>query len=70
MMVPVSFQMYPGSTASRNDWRAYLPGPISPAPWVTEDSLARVDPNELEDGEAAALESRFRLISDVIGKAL
>lgn len=71
VMVPIVFQAIGSERkSSASEWRAYVPGPISPAPWVTADSLAQIDPNRLEDGASAALESRFRLTSDVVGKAL
>ncbi|MET0935039.1 MAG: hypothetical protein ABWX83_03570, partial [Luteibacter sp.] len=60
----------PGSAAANRQWRAYLPGPITPAPWVDASSLAAVDTDALEDGRSAAVNSRFRLVSDVLGKAL
>lgn len=71
VLIPVSFQIYANSAGpSHSDWRAYHPGPITPAPWVNPESLAHLDADRLETGDVGALDSRFRLTSDVIGKAL
>jgi hypothetical protein len=72
VMVPIYFQITPpgGSRTAMESWRAYFPGPVSPAPWVTDSSLVGLDPDALRDGDALPLDSRFRLVSDVIGKAL
>lgn len=71
VMVPIWFQITEnGRKPSESEWRAYVPGPISPAPWITEESLAQIDTNALGEGDSASLESRFRLTSDVVGKAL
>jgi hypothetical protein len=71
VLVPLSFRAHAGTPGpSHSDWRAYHPGPISPAPWVNPDSLAELDADRLGEGEFGALDSRFRLTSDVIGKAL
>lgn len=62
VMVPIVFEMRPrGGSAS--GWRGYSAGPVTPAPWATDDSLAGVDTASLEDGQAAALGSRFKLIN-------
>lgn len=71
VIVPIEFVlMQPGERRRSNAWRAFVPGPVTPVPWVTEDSVARLDPDSLGDGQAASLDSRFRLLSDVIGKEL
>lgn len=66
--VPVEFDVtsHPGD----NHWHAYVPGPISPAPWIDENRVAQVDTDALADGDIGPLDSRFKLTSDVIGKAL
>lgn len=52
-------------------WKAYVPGPVHPAPWMTDRQLAdHQDVPALGDDEALALDSRFHLKDDVIGKAL
>jgi hypothetical protein len=71
VLVPLSFQIYGSSSGpSHSEWRAYHPGPITPAPWVNPESLAGLDADRLDTGDVGALDSRFRLTSDVIGKAL
>jgi hypothetical protein len=71
VMVPVVFSIVgSGAPMRKNVWRAFVPGPIQPVPWVTEESVARIDPDRLGDGEAGSLDSSFRLLSDVIGKEL
>lgn len=72
LMVPFEYTIVQGMKSAEltNHWRAYAPGPITPAPWVDASSLASIDTDGLADGTAAAVDSRFRLVSDVIGKAL
>jgi hypothetical protein len=71
-MVPISFAITEGSRRKSLDdqWRAYLPGPVTPAPWVDAAAAGTVDTDALVQGEGAALDSRFRLLSDVVGKTL
>lgn len=70
-LVPLEFTIVPtGEGRPKNAWRAYSPGPITPAPWVDAASVAALDGDGLADGQAAALDSPFRLRSEVIGKAL
>lgn len=72
VIVPIVFHVTnPGEGRRMADtWRGYAPGPISPAPWADESSVAALDTGDLAEGQAAALDSRFRLRSDVLGKAL
>jgi TonB family protein len=72
VMVPISFAITEGSRRKSLDdqWRAYLPGPVTPAPWVDAAAAGKVDTDALVQGEGAALDSRFRLLSDVVGKTL
>jgi hypothetical protein len=72
VMVPIVFTVTEGprSKALSAQWRAYAPGPVTPAPWVDADSLAAIDADTLDEGESASLDSKVRLASDVIGKAL
>lgn len=52
-------------------WRAYIPGPVHVAPWMQADITAvNTDIAEMREGESLALDSRFHLKSDVIGKTL
>jgi len=69
--IPIEFVI----TATReqsteNRWLRFIPGPITPAPWVDAESVAAQSTDGLADGTAAALDSRFKLLSDVVGKAL
>lgn len=71
VVIPVDFAIVSHPHASTDNlWRRYIPGPISPAPWVDSQSVAATDTDSLPDGSAAAVDSRFKLISDVIGKTL
>lgn len=56
---------------AQDEWKAYVPGPVHPAPWPSIEAVAdNRDPSTLQDGEAISLESRFRLKDEVIGKVL
>jgi TonB family protein len=72
MVVPVFYEIESnrGPRGNANRWLGYVPGPITPAPWADEKRLAQLDAKGLGDGEAASLDSRFKLVSDVVGKAL
>ncbi|HEY2396664.1 MAG TPA: hypothetical protein VGH81_11900 [Rudaea sp.] len=72
-IVPVVFTVRdvgaPAPSAGR--WKAYLPGPAHPAPWMNEHPLADTrDLSTLREDEAVSLDSRFHLKDDVVGKAL
>jgi hypothetical protein len=72
-MVPVVFSLRGAGTTAPQDgqWKAYLPGPVHPAPWVHNDHLADShDLSSLQDGHSLSLESRFRLKDQVIGTTL
>lgn len=65
--VPVTFEVNrPGDAG----WRAFVPGPYHPIPWVTGESVASTGTGDLEEGEIQPLDSRFRLESDVLGTLL
>jgi TonB family protein len=73
VQIPLEFTLVQGSTkkemaAHGRRWRTYLPGPVTPAPWVDADSVAAL--GDLDDGRAGVLDSRFKLRSDVLGKLL
>ena len=70
IFVPIVFQIVEHGEKPDNRWRGFEPGPVTPAPWVDEQSLAQVDPSGLGDGQAAALDSPFKLRSKVVGEAL
>jgi hypothetical protein len=66
---PIEFSMSRGKDGSR--WKAFVPGPIHTGSWTaqivqpSESSLS-----EISDGGALALDSRFRLKDDIVGKTL
>jgi hypothetical protein len=69
VMVPITYSL--GSRmAPDSGWRGYYPGPVTPAPWSNSAALAAVDSAELEDGQAAAVDSRFHLKTPVAGTIL
>jgi hypothetical protein len=52
-------------------WKAYLPGPLHPAPWMDAERVADArDLSSLQDDKALSLDSRFHLKDDVVGKVL
>lgn len=52
-------------------WRSFVPGPVTPAPWMQKTQFAEnADFSALGDGQTLALDSRFRLKDNVIGKTL
>jgi len=71
-MIPVAFNLcnMPCSKPDPGDWRALLPGPVHPAPWMSQQVADNDDLSALGDGQAMPLDSRFRLKDDVIGKKL
>lgn len=71
VMVPMQYAITEGSRRTLDEqWHRYIPGPITPAPWVDADAVASVETDGLAQGEGVALDSRFRLLSDVVGKGL
>jgi hypothetical protein len=71
VMVPITFVLTSRPKGSiDNRWLGFVPGPVTPAPWIDADSVAQLDLDGLDDGESASLDSRFKLTSDVVGKAL
>ena len=72
IMVPITFAVTssPAQKSLDNRWLRYVPGPISPAPWADEKSVAQLDLDGLGEGQAASIDSRFKLTSDGVGKAL
>jgi hypothetical protein len=72
-LAPIVFSVIPhDQVANQQDrWQGYIPGPIHELPWDFGRSDSADDPaSRLADGEATALNSRFRLVDDVVGKAL
>jgi hypothetical protein len=73
VIVPVAFSLsnVSGSAPQPGQWKAYVPGPVHPAPWMTSDrAFAGRDLSALPDNQAIPLDSRFHLKSDVVGKTL
>jgi hypothetical protein len=72
VIVPVVFSLVnvPGSAPQPGQWKAYVPGPVHPAPWMTDRAFADRDLSTLPGGQSIPLDSRFHLKSDVVGKAL
>jgi hypothetical protein len=72
-IVPVVFTVHELGTPvpSAEKWRAFVPGPLHPAPWMNEHPLADTrDLSTLREDEAVSLDSHFHLKDDVVGKAL
>jgi len=72
-IVPVVFTLHELGTPvpSADKWRAFIPGPVHPAPWMNEHSLAdNRDFSALPEDKAVSLDSHFHLKNDVIGKVL
>lgn len=70
MIVPIHFQLGDPLGRAGARWGAYLPGPIVLAPWPDADGVAQVDADALGNGQAAALDSPFKLRSQVRGEVL
>jgi hypothetical protein len=69
--VPVSFTLSDTrDTEMENKWNRFVPGPINPLPWVHPGSVAVERRDDLQDGEAQSLSSRFKLKDDVVGRML
>lgn len=70
-MVPIAFSISEGPIrrSSEGRWKAYMPGPVTPAPWLDAD-IAVTDTDAIADGETRSLSSRFRLKDDVAGAVL
>lgn len=69
--VPVTFWVGGSPKDDSGRWKAYVPGPVNPIPWVTEDSMAsQAERDRLRDGDAQPLSSRFKLAEDVVGTTL
>ena len=70
-MVPIVFEISEGprprSTEGR--WKAYTPGPVTPAPWIN-GGMTATDVDAIAEGETRSLSSRFRLKDDIAGAVL
>jgi len=71
-MIPVEYSLcsMPCSRPQSGSWRALIPGPMHPASWMNRQVADNQDLSSLQNGEAAALDSRFHLKEDVVGKTL
>ncbi|MEP6939683.1 MAG: energy transducer TonB [Rudaea sp.] len=71
-LVPVVYSLVEGRFPHSDDgrWRSYLPGPVTPAPWMHQQVADNRSVDALAEGESLSLDSRFHLKSNVIGKAL
>lgn len=68
-IAPITFALVDAAAKDPNRWRQYIPGPVTPAPWPTEDhSDARTD--SIADGETRSLSSRFRPTRELAGTML
>lgn len=67
VMVPVQFDV--GDRSSTKGWHAFVPGPINDSPWPEEDRRL-ADISGLKDGEAASIDSRFKLKTEIAGTVL
>jgi len=52
------------------EWKAYVAGPLHPAPWMAPSVAEKTDLSELKDGEAKSFGSPFKLKDDVVGSLL
>lgn len=71
-LLPIVFRISSAAGgAKEGDWVGYVPGPVHELPEELRHEIEANDrASRLADGEAAALNSRFRLIDDVVGKIL
>lgn len=66
---PVSFALYSGSRPPKNlepeygTWKAYIPGPVTRAPWVEDDQPAGYRPDALADGGVYPVGSGPKLLT-------
>lgn len=70
VLVPVVYYLSRTPRSNSGMWQSYFAGPVHEIPWRKQ---APGDSNriaQLADGEADALDSRFHLKNDVVGKAL
>lgn len=67
VMVPVQFNA--GDRSSTKGWHAFVPGPINDSPWPEEDQRL-ADISGLKNGEAASIDPRFKLKTEIAGTVL
>ncbi|MGH8032335.1 MAG: energy transducer TonB [Luteimonas sp.] len=61
--VPVDFTLSGGRVASYGEWDAYIPGPHSPAPWVSAKDLMAGGADAIANGGLYQLGSGLRLLT-------
>lgn len=71
-IAPIEYRMVARDRGGDQDqWVGYIPGPVHELPEELRHEIEATDrASRLADGEAAALNSRFRLIDDVVGTIL
>lgn len=72
-LVPIVFSVREMGTPppAAGTWKAYLPGPVHDVPWLDKHDVASEhELGGLGDGQGVALDSRFHLKDDVIGRTL
>lgn len=73
VIVPIEYSVHEFGTRKPDDgiWKGYVPGPVHPASWARDGQLAaNQDLSDLRDGDALALDSRFKLKDSVVGTTL
>lgn len=69
-LVPVVYSLSQTPRSNSGMWQGYFAGPLNEIPWRKQDSTDGDRIVQLADGEADALDSRFHLKNDVVGKVL
>jgi len=70
-IVPIIYNIDEFGTAKSDAWKAFVPGPVHPAPWSSPNRLTSAhDFSTLANGQALSLDSRFQLQENVVGKTL
>ncbi len=64
--LPIEFSMH----NTNNQWNTLIPGPRHKIAWLNGDESSPIEASAIRNGEAVALDSRFKLKSDVVGKTL
>ena len=73
VVLPMEFYVcaVPCRKPKEDEWKAFVPGPIHPAPWADATHLPTdAELASLKDGQARSIDSRIHLKDDVIGKTL
>lgn len=73
VLVPIDYFLVdsPKSANTNGRWRPFLPGPVHPIPWLQKAQFAaNEDVSAIPSDGGLALDSRFKLKDDVVGKTL